>query len=92
MVRLPQQKNGASIGLVALLLSDAILACISVHLLATLDAITGAVPAMLHVGGVEHQRTTAVVYPHLELGNARSDGCKMVVGLTFRREYIWKVN
>ena len=91
MVRLPQQKNGASIGLVALLLSDTILACISVHLLATLDAITSAVPTLLHVGGVEYECATTVVYPHFELGNASSDGYKVVVEFTFGREHIWKV-
>ena len=79
-------------GLVALFLLEAIAAGVSIRLLTAFDTTTSAVPTLLHVGGVEYECATTVVYPHFELGNTGPNRYKVVVVLTFGRKHIWKVN
>ena len=79
-------------GLIALFLLEAIAAGVGIRLLAAFDAFACAVPTLLHIGGMEHQSTTTVVYPHLEFGNTHTDGGETVVDIPIGREYIGEVN
>ena len=91
-MRLPQQKNGARVGLKTLLSLDAVATSIGIGLLAARGAARGAIPAMLHVGGVEHQCATTVIHPHLELGDAHTYGGEAVVDVTVGGENVWEEN
>ena len=78
--------------LIALLLFEAIAAGVGIRLLTAPDTTAGAIPTLLHIGGVEHQDATTVIYPHLELCNTHTHGGEAVVDVAVGGEHIGEEN